>query len=261
MTFQFKVHPSTGDVSHVAYELPSLPVGVSGDLYRAIKRYAATVREGPDGADDEAFVAIKAFEARNTQDVIAKLLYQLHLDHRGWDGETDTLVITENKDTDTAEIKFAAMVLGELYRQIPQDWDAARKAYHAAVLAEKDYSDRAWMPAYHAAEAGGPPVSGAINSEYERLQGIRMTAEDVLLSAPAPSLSEWAIKYLICFDGGRECTGCVEDLCAEAKRFLGIAEADEAAPDELSELSAVAAWEAGAPTSADRGEARCWPHN
>ncbi len=254
MTFQFKIHPGSDDIARVAYELPSLPAGVSGDLHRAIKRYAAAVREGPDGADDEAFLEIKAFEARNTQDVIAKLLYQLHLNHRGWDAETDTLVITENKDADTAEIEFAAMAIGELYRQIPQDWASARKAYHAAVLAEKDYSDRAWMPAYYVSEAGGPPVPEAINAEYERLQEIRMAAEDVLLSAPAPSLAELAIKYLICFDGGRECTGCVEDLCVEAKRLLGIPEPAEAEPDELTVLSAVTAWERSAPPSADGRE-------
>jgi hypothetical protein len=255
VTFQFKIHTGSDDIARVAYELPSLPAGVSGDLHRAIKRYAAAVREGPDGADDEAFRAIKTFEARNTQDVIAKLLYQLHLHHRGWDAETDTLVITENKDADAAEIEFAAMAIGELYRQIPQDWASARKAYHAAVLAEKDYSDRAWMPAYYMSQAGGPEVPDGINTEYERLQEIRMAAEDVLLSAPAPSLAELAIKYLICFDGGRECTGCVEDLCAEAKRLLGIAEPTEVEPDELAVLSAVAAWESGALAFAERGEA------
>lgn len=255
MTFQFKVHPSTGDVSRVAYEMPSLPPGVSGDLHRAIKRYCEAVREGPDGADDDAFLAVKAFNARNTQDVIAKLLYQLHLNHRGWDGETDTLVITENTDADTPEIEFAAVALGELYRQIPQCWPSARKAYLAAVLAEKDYDDRAWMPAYHLSETGGPSIPDEVNTEYERLQAVRMAAEDVLLETPAPSLAEWAIKYLICFDNGRDCNGATEDLCAEAKRLLGVPELTDAEPNELTLLRAVAAWENSSAASTGSGEA------
>ncbi|GLK44455.1 MULTISPECIES: hypothetical protein [Novosphingobium] len=249
MTFQFKRHSSSGDVAEVAYELPALPAGVSGDLYRAIQRYGEAVREGPDDADEEAFLAVKAFDARNVQDVIAKLLYQLHFNHRGLDGETNTLVIIENNETATAAIEFAAVALDELYRQIPQCWESARKAYHAAVLAEKEYDDRAWSPAYHVSEAGGPPIPDAVNSEYERLQEVRTTAEDVLLTVPAPSISEWAIKYLICFDNGRECTGAVDLLCSEAKRLLGIREREQDAVDDLVLLQDVAVWQANASAS------------
>lgn len=241
MTFQFKPHSSSGDVAAVTYELPALPPGVSGDLHRAIQRYATAVREGPDDADDEAFLAVKAFEARNVQDVIAKLLYQLHFNHRGLDGETDTLVIIESNEIATAAIEFATVTLGELYRQIPQCWESARKAYHAAVLAEKEYDDRAWTPAYQLCEAGGSAVPDAINAEYERLQEIRMSAEDVLLETPAPSLSEWAIKYLICFDNGRDLNGMTDDLCAEAKGLLEIAPSPEA--NELGLLLAISRWE------------------
>lgn len=243
MTFQFKVHPTaTGDAARAAYYVPKLPAGVSYELGAAIKRYAELVGSGPDGADDEAFASVKSYPASSISDVIAKIVYQLHFEHRGLSEEGD-LIIIENGDDDTAAIELAQTVLGELYAQVPQEWEVARRAYHAALVVENEYDRRVYQPASE--EPGWSDKRSAISDESERLMNIRLSFEDCLLSIPAPTLAEWAIKFLICFDSGRDMNGHTDALCTEARQLLGITSAPAADHSlDLPLLEATAAWKA-----------------
>lgn len=219
MAFQFKLHTQT-DISRAAYELPPLPAGVGYELKQHIDAYRDAVINGPDGHDEEAFLAIKAHPARGIPEVIAKVIYQLHFDHRGL-SDDDDLVITEGNDEDKAAIQMAEAVLGELYACIPSDWEAARRALHTAILDEDDFDRRIYGPAK---QGNGGHLVGpcAITHEQERLLDVRCDAETVLLNIPAPTLADWAVKFLICFDCDRDMNAFTDALCTEARQFLGI---------------------------------------
>ncbi|WP_395391603.1 hypothetical protein WBP07_13020 [Novosphingobium sp. BL-8A] len=242
MAFQFQVHPASGDAARVAYYLPDLPAGVSYQLYELIGVYANAVKCGPDEADEEAFAKLKAFQARCLPDVIAKVVYQLHFDHRGL-SETGDLIIVESARKGPEAIELAATILGELYAQLPKGWDAARRAYHAAVVVEHEHDRRTYRPAYLA--AGSHDIEPSIIEESERLLEVRSVAEQCLLRTPAPSIAEWAIKFLICFDCDRDMNGYTNELCAEARRLLGIAgEPGDDLSGEFPLLESTAAWTA-----------------
>lgn len=245
MAFQFKQHPTaTGDAARIAYYLPELPAGVSYELYQHIKGYADAIGQGPDEAEDAAFSHIRGYKARCLPDVIAKVVYQLHFTHRGLSAD-GLLVILESTDEDTAAIELAASILDELYSQLPDGWEAARQAYHAAVIVEHEFDQRVYQPAY--AATGSHDVPAAISDEQERLLEARGVAEQCLLRTPAPTIAEWAIKFLICFDCERDMNGYTDDLCEEARRLLGIAGTPgDDLSGELPLLKATAAWTASA---------------
>ncbi|EJU14958.1 hypothetical protein LH128_01242 [Sphingomonas sp. LH128] len=232
MTFQFTVHPQD-DIAPVCYELPALPAGVGYDLTTHINSYRDAVINGPDGRDEELFLNIKSHKARGLPEVIAKVIYQLHFDHRGLAMDSDRLVITESDEQDRAEIRLAELLLAELYSQIPDDWEAARRALHAAVLVEDDFERRLYEPS----KDGGK--NDPITAELERLLDARCDAETVLLNLPAPSLADWAVKFLICFDCDRDMNGFTEALCKEARQLLGIAA--EPGDDHSNDLAVMAA--------------------
>lgn len=237
MTFQLEVHEAaTGDAARVAYHLPTLPHGVSRVLYERIEAYTKAVRNGPDEAEDIAFAALKAHQATGLPDVIAKVVYQLHFEHRGLsdDGE---LIITESSDADSAAIELAITVLGELFSQVPHDWDAAMREYRATLLAEHDFDKRVWTPGYEAGVAGGKGNSPEVEAEIERLMDVRGAAESTLLDIPSETLEQFATKYLICFDCDRDMNSYEDMLLAEAKRLIGIP--DDPARNYVEALLAV----------------------
>ena len=243
----FKFQPCTNpDVGEVAFELPPVPAGTSYDLRQLINTYADAVREGPDAVEEGPYEAIYQFEARSVSDVIAKLLMRLHFDHSGLDDDRLVLAV---KGDDASDVYKAESVLDDLYHQLPQDWESALRVYRTAVLAEHDYDRTIWTPGYEAEKSGGKGNSPAVEKEMERLQDIRCNVEDVLFSMSLPSLAEFAVKYLICFDSGRDLNGMHEDLCAEAKRLLGIENDDSA--DELTTLLANLNWRRGSTEGSD----------
>lgn len=218
MTFQFK--PCTNpEIAAVAYELPAIPYGTSFSLRQLIETYADAIRDGEDGSEDGPNLAIAGFNAGSLSDVIAKLLIQLHYAHRGLDGDRLVLALTKHEE---APVLKAQSLLADLYAQLPQDWDSALRAYRAVLLAEHDFDRRVWMPGYEAEKNGGKGNSKAVEEEMERLQDARFSAETLLMDMPAPSPTEFAVKYLICFDSGRDMNGYHDALCAEAKRLLQI---------------------------------------
>ena len=238
MTFQFRPCANP-EIAGVAYELPAMPVGISHSLRIMIGAYADAVRDGTDDSEDEPYSVVAAFTARSLSDAIAKLLIQLHYKHRGLDGEQLVLALTKAEEPAVVE---AQALLADLSAQLPQDWGSALRAYRSALLAEHDYDRHVWMPGYEAEQQGGRENSTAVEREMESLQDARCAAEDFLLDMPAPSLSEFAIKYLICFDNDRDLNGHHEALCAEAKRLLEIT-ADPHASELASTLTNIS-WRA-----------------
>jgi hypothetical protein len=75
-----------------------------------------------------------------------------------------------------------------------QAWQAALDSYNTARAAETTYDDTVWTPAYHLSEAGGPAIPGEVEAEMERLQTVRMRAEDVMMDTPSPTLSTVIFK-------------------------------------------------------------------
>ncbi|CCW15772.1 hypothetical protein EBBID32_1000 [Sphingobium indicum BiD32] len=218
MAFQFKPWPNP-EISDIVYELPPMPYGTSYNLLQLIKAYGESVRDGTDDSEDAPFAAISTFKALSLSDVIAKAIIRLHYEHRGLDG--DQLVLAVSSAQRDALLN-AEVLLADLYERLPKDWDAALRAYRAALLAEQDYDRRIWTPGYEREKAGGPGNSKAVEAAMEQLQDVRCNAEHLLLDIPAPSLQEFTIKYLICFDNDRDMNGFHEGLCAEAKRLLQI---------------------------------------
>lgn len=236
MTFQFK--PCTNpEIGEFAYELPPMPYGISFSLKKLIDAYTSAVNNGPDQAPDDCFEAIANFEARDIPDTIAKLLIRLHYDHSGLDG--DRLVLCSSAARHTSILALEPL-LADLYRQMPATWADQLRVCRAALLAEREYDRNFWRPANDAENAGGPKVSEAMNTEIERLQDIRCNAEDMLISMPAPSLTEFAIKYLIAFSWGRDLNGWHDHLCEEARRLIGIEVSADA--DEFTTLLANLDW-------------------
>lgn len=238
MAFQF-TRWNNEEIAKVSFELPSMPYGVGYHLKKDIDAYCDALRNIADNEDriEELFAAVAAHEAKTLPDTIAKFLIQLHHDNSGLDGET--LLLVPPSDCPGA-LAGAEAILSDLYRQLPQSWDAAFKVYRDAVMVENDYDRRVWNPGYEAGRNGGEGNSKAVEDEMERLQEIRWTAEYVLLSIPAPTLTEFAVKYLICFDRDRDNNGWHEELCAEAKRLLQINDNPEAT--ELETLLATLDW-------------------
>ena len=76
-------------------------------------------------------------------------------------------------------------------------WDAVQVAFEIARETEESYERTAWIPPYHAAEGGGPPIPDHITTELDRLTDVRFAAEDVLIATPSPDLSAaiWKIEY------------------------------------------------------------------
>lgn len=228
------------DVAEVAYELPPMPYGVSWNLKKAISAYLDAARKGSENEEDETFRPIYHHEAKHLPDTIAKLLIHLHYDHKGLDGETLLIIAPGGKE---GAFTIAESILADLYRQLPKDWDMARRNLAAAVAAERDFDHRFWTPAYLAKEAGGPGIPDYVNDEYERLQEVRCYAEMILLDMPAPSLAEFAVKYLICADCDREYSDH-EAMCAEAKRLLGVQHDPEM--DDLTAMTNTLDWRVAA---------------
>jgi hypothetical protein len=73
-------------------------------------------------------------------------------------------------------------------------WQAALDSYNATRAAETAYDDAVWTPAYHISENGGPAIPGEVEAEMERLQTVRMRAEDVMMDTPSPTLSTVIFK-------------------------------------------------------------------
>lgn len=224
MAFQFKPWPNP-EISDIVYELPQMPCGTSYNLLQLISAYGESVRDGTDDSEDAPFLAISTFKALSLSDVIAKAIIRLHYEHRGLDDEH--LVLAASPEQRDALLNAEAL-LAYLYEQLPQNWDSALRAYRAALLAEHDYDRRIWTPGYESKKAGGPGNSKAVEAAMEQLQDVRCHAEMLLIDIPAPSLQEFTIKYLICFDNDRDLNGHHEALCAEAKRLLQI----DADPDD-----------------------------
>lgn len=240
MTFQFKpcLNP---DIGEFAYEMPPLPWGVSYSLKILIDAYTSAVNNGPDQAPDECFEAIANHDAKDIPDTIAKLLIRLHYDHSGLDG--DRLVLCSTAERHTSVLAMEPL-LADLYRQMPETWADQLRVCRAALLAEREYDQRIWKPSNDAHNAGGPKTPYAVEAEMERLQNIRCDAEDLLIAMPAPSLREFAIKYLIAFSWGRDLNGWHDHLCEEARRLIGIDVPNDA--DELTTLLANLDWARGA---------------
>lgn len=230
MAFRFKPWPNP-EISDIVYEMPPMPHGTSHRLLQLVDAYGQSVRGGADDSEDAPFAAISAFRALSLSDVIAKAIIRLHYEYRGLDGDQLVLAVCSAQ---RAALLNAEGLLADLYERLPQDWDAALRAYRAALLAEHDYDRRIWTPGYESEKAGGPGNSSAIEAVMEQLQDARCNAEKLLIDIPAPTLQEFAIKYLICFDNGRDMNGHHEALCAEAKRLLQI----DTDPDD-SELAII----------------------
>jgi hypothetical protein len=236
MAFQF-VRWENPEIAACAFALPDLPCGVSYDLKKAVDAYRESVIDGENESEQSPLKQIAEYEARYLPDVITKMLILLHAEHAGLDGEC--LVLAASKE-DEASIRKAEAVLADLYRQLPETWEDARRVLSAAVAAERDFDERIWNPAWKVEKAGGERIPRHLNDEMERLQEVRWHAEATLLDMPAPSLAEFAVKYLICFDFGRDYNGYTESLCAEAKRLLGVPHDAEA--NELTVLLASLNW-------------------
>ena len=227
MSFMFTLATGADDAADRAFEMPPLPYGVSYPLREAIEAYTAIVL-GADGRDEDAFSAINDFVPKSLADVAAKLLYSLHYEARGAYGERLLIICTPELD---GRIAAAESTLADLYKLMPQDWGTARTLYDAAVVAEDEYARRVWDDAFAAQESGGSPISAAIDAEMLHLQDARFNAALALLDMPAPSLEEFALKYLICFDGDRDLRGRWRELCTEAKRLLAEVKSYREAPD------------------------------
>lgn len=73
-------------------------------------------------------------------------------------------------------------------------WATVLCAYRNARAAEDNYDELVWTPAYHTDESGGPAIPAEVNAEIERLQEVRIEAEDALVLTPAPTLSDVLLK-------------------------------------------------------------------
>ena len=217
MGFQFVRAEGVEDVADNVYEMPPLPLGVSYSLRKLIETYTQRVLGNDPAKEDDAFAAIDRFKPNGLPDAIAKLLYGLHYDTMGSDGERLLIIDTPDK---TGRIMATQSAIADLYSLMPQGWAATRAYYEAARAVEQDYDRRVWGPAWQQDNAGLSKVPASIEAEMERLQDIRCEAENVLLDTPAPDLAAFAFKYLICFDDDRDLNGHHEALCAEAKRLI-----------------------------------------
>lgn len=218
MAFQF-TPCANPEIATIAYEMPALPCGTSYSLRQLINNYSDAIRELSDGSADQPYSEVANFKPQSLSDVIAKVLIQLHFDNTGLDGDRLVLAIGDEAEAQT-RVMVAGALLADLYSQLPQDWNTALSAYRAALLAEHDYDRRVWTPGYEAEKGGRAGNSDAVEREMERLQDVRCNAEALLLDMPAPSLTEFSIKYLICFDNDCDHNGWHADLCKEAKRLL-----------------------------------------
>lgn len=243
MAFHFEVLPDAASIADVVYRLPALPAGVSRDLTRAIAAYTHAVVNGPDDLVETTFDAIKGFDARGIPDVIAKTVYALHKSRSGLT-EDGTLVIPQSTPAHASQIDFAGALLDELFRQLPRDWDSARREYLAALLAEQDYDHRIWTPASEAQKAGGAHLPDAIDAELNRLMDMRQSAEARLLDVPARNMAQFATKFLIASGDETQWSGYHDHLCVEAKSILGI---DIENADTVADLIQIA--RIGEPTS------------
>lgn len=240
MTFNFSRWDNP-EIAKVAFELPAMPYGISYSLNQTINQYFGAVREGMGGSEAEPFSAICAFAANGIPDTIAKLLIQLHHDNAGLDG--DILLLVPPSDSPNA-LAHSESLLADLYRQMPANWEEAIEAYRSALMVENDYDRRVWNAAYTASGNGGPRIPKMVDQHMERLQDRRCNLEHILLDMPAPTLAEFAVKYLICFDSDRDLNGQHEDLCKEAKRLLQMDQDPNAS--ELAMLLSVTDWRAAA---------------
>lgn len=84
----------------------------------------------------------------------------------------------------------------------PQAWDIAFAAWKAAKTEEDAYDRDIWLPS-----SRDGTTTKAINDEIERLMAVREAAEVPLFSLPALNAHQLAMKCLMAFDNGRECTG------------------------------------------------------
>lgn len=67
-------------------------------------------------------------------------------------------------------------------------WADAFERWQAARVAEDEYDEAFWTPAYCVSEAGGPAIPQAVNAEIDRLQDARLDAEEALVLTPAPNM-------------------------------------------------------------------------
>jgi hypothetical protein len=73
-------------------------------------------------------------------------------------------------------------------------WQAAFDNYSATRAAETTYDEEVWTPAYNLSETGGPAIPDEVEAEMERLQTVRMAAEDAMMDTPSPTLSTVIFK-------------------------------------------------------------------
>ena len=87
----------------------------------------------------------------------------------------------------------------QLYEAVDAvDWNTALGLWQAARDAENQYDEAYWTPAYHVSEAGGAAISPDLNCEIERLQDVRLDAEEKLVFTPALNLPAVMAKMELC---------------------------------------------------------------
>lgn len=80
-------------------------------------------------------------------------------------------------------------------------WAQALALYNSTLAAENAYEAEVWDPAYQAASAeqettgaDGYNIPRELNAELERLQDVRIAAEDAMVATPAPDLAALIAK-------------------------------------------------------------------
>lgn len=105
----------------------------------------------------------------------------------------------------------------------PRDrWDFALAAYDAARKAETEYERLYYCPAATAEDAGEiARVPAEIEAYLSIAMDARIAAEKALISIPAPTAADLALKFMIALDDDRACLGYLESLVDEARLFTG----------------------------------------
>ncbi len=99
---------------------------------------------------------------------------------------------------------------------LPSPWDIAFAAWKTARLREDAYDRDVWMPAY---DVDPRAIPASVEADMERLQGLREALEVPLFALPATNAHQLALKCLMAFDNGRECTGWLSAILSDCCRF------------------------------------------
>lgn len=106
-------------------------------------------------------------------------------------------------------------------------WDGTMARYLAAKADEEAYDAKVWHPAYKANEADpSTAIPDDVNTEMERLQGIRYDLRNDLMKLPAPGAEalHWKLAIVLEDDGGSiQCWSMsfLEQTIADYRRILG----------------------------------------